>query len=55
MFDQRGMEVPVKCMKGELIVNEDHKKFSEMVPPFTLVDREVDYREAWVHFEKKIY
>ena len=28
------------------------KDSPEMVPPFTPVDREADYREAWAHFEK---
>lgn len=51
-FDQRGMEVPMKTNGGELGPDESHPKFTEMVPPFTSVDREADYREAWAHFEK---
>ena len=54
LFDQRGMEVPVKTVQGELIVNEDREKFPEMVPPFTPVDREGDYRQAWAHFEGRV-
>ncbi len=45
-FDQRGMEVPMKTAGGELGVDESHPKFPEMVPPFTPVDREEDYRVA---------
>ena len=52
LFDQRGMEVPVKTQRGVLMVKEEDEKFSEMVPPFTPVDREVDYQEAWSHFER---
>jgi len=50
-FDQRGMEVPMKTIAGDLAPDEGHAKFAEMVPPFTKVDREADYREAWAHFE----
>lgn len=53
-FDQRGMEVPVKSVGGELVVDESHPKFGEMVPPFTSVDREEDYRVAWAFFEGKL-
>jgi hypothetical protein len=49
-FDQRGMEVPVKTVQGELVIDEAHETFSAMVPPFTPVDREADYRAAWVWF-----
>ena len=52
LFDQRGMEVPVRTVAGELGIDEGHEKFPEMVPPFTPVDREADYRQAWAHFEK---
>jgi hypothetical protein len=51
-FDQRGYVVPVKTVNGELKPNEDHESFNEMVPPFTTVDREADYRQAWAHFER---
>jgi hypothetical protein len=54
LFDQRGMEVPVKTVAGELGVDEGHEKFPEMVPPFTPVDREADYRQAWAHFEERL-
>ena len=54
VFDQRGYKVPVKTMHGELVINEDHEDFPEMVPPFTPVDREADYRQAWAFFEKKL-
>jgi hypothetical protein len=51
---QRGMEVPVKTSGGELGVDESHPKFAEMVPPFTPVDREQDYRVAWRFFEERM-
>lgn len=54
LFDQRGYVVPVKTIRGELVVNEDDPSFPEMVPPFTPVDREADYRQAWAHFEKRL-
>jgi hypothetical protein len=54
LFDQRGMGVPVKTLGGELGVDEGHAKFAEMVPPFTPVDREEDYRVAWKWFEEKV-
>jgi hypothetical protein len=50
-FDQRGIEVPMKTIGGELAPDEGHEKFAEMVPPFTQVNREADYREAWKYFE----
>ena len=53
-FDQRGMEVPVKTIGGEFGVDVNHSKYAEMVPPFTSVDREEDYRVAWAFFEKKL-
>ena len=53
-FDQRGMEVPVKTVGGEFGVDVNHPKYAEMVPPFTSVDREEDYRVAWAFFEKKL-
>ena len=54
LFDQRGFVVPVKTVRGELVVNEDDPTFPDMVPPFTPVDREADYRQAWAHFEKRL-
>ena len=54
LFDQRGMEVPVKSVSGELGPDENHPKFPEMVPPFTPVDREDDYRVAWKFFDEKL-
>ncbi len=51
-FDQRGMEVPMKTIGGELAPDEGHERFVEMVPPFTPVNREADYREAWKYFER---
>jgi hypothetical protein len=54
LFDIRGLKVPVKSVREELIVNEDHDDFPKMVPPFTPVDREADYRQAWAFFEKKL-
>jgi hypothetical protein len=54
LFDQRGMEVAVKTIGGELGPDESHPKFPEMVPPFTPVDREEDYRVAWKFFEDKL-
>ncbi len=53
-FDQRGMEVPMKTAGGELVVDESHPKLAEMVPPFTPVDREGDYREAWAYFSRNL-
>lgn len=53
-FDARGMEVPMKTAGGELIVDESHPKLAEMVPPFTAVDREGDYREAWGYFSRNL-
>ena len=41
----------MKVIAGDLTPDEGHEKFAEMVPPFTKVDREGDYREAWRHFE----
>jgi hypothetical protein len=54
LFDQRGYEVPVKTSYGELLINEDHEDFPDMVPPFTPVNREEDYRKAWVFFEERL-
>jgi len=54
LFDQRGMEVPVKTVGGEFGVDESHPKFAEMIPPFTPVDREEDYRVAWKFFEERL-
>lgn len=54
LFDQRGMEVPVKTVGGVLGVDESHPRFAEMVPPFTPVDREEDYRVAWKFFEERL-
>ena len=51
-FDQRGMEVPVKTVQGELVIDQAHERFPTMVPPFTPVDREADYRAAWAWFER---
>ena len=51
LFDQRGMEVPVKTTGGILAPDESHERFGEMIEPFTGVDREADYREAWGYFE----
>jgi len=53
-FDQRGFKVPIKSVHGELTVNKDHEDYSEMVHPFTPVDREEDYRQAWAFFENKL-
>jgi hypothetical protein len=54
LFDQRGMIVPIKTVKGELTIDKNHPKYGEMMPPFTSVDREEDYRVAWAFFEKKL-
>lgn len=54
LFDQRGVHVPVRTRHGELVVDEEHPDFPDMVPPFTPVDREADYREAWAHFSKRV-
>ena len=54
LFDQRGLQVPVRTSRGELLLKEDDPDFPDMVPPFTPVDREADYREAWAHFEDRL-
>jgi hypothetical protein len=54
LFDQRGTEVPMKTVGGELGPDENHPKFPEMVPPFTPVDREEGYRVAWKFFEERL-
>jgi hypothetical protein len=54
LFDQRGMEVPVKSVGGELGVDEDAPNLAAMVAPFTPVNREEDYREAWGYFAGKV-
>jgi len=53
-FDQRGMQVPVRTIRGELGPNEHHPDFPNMVPPFTPVDHEDDYREARASFEDRL-
>lgn len=53
LFDQRGFVVPVRTVRGELVDKEDDPSFPDMVPPFTSVDREADYRQAWSHFEHR--
>jgi hypothetical protein len=40
----------MKAIAGDLVPDEGHEKFAEMIPPFTKVDREADYREAWKWF-----
>lgn len=54
LFDQRGMEVPVKTISGDLGPDESHERFAAMLPPFTPVDREADYRGAWAYFEGRV-
>lgn len=49
-FDARGMAVPMKTVRGELVVDESKPEFAAMVEPFTPVDREADYRAAWDWF-----
>ena len=53
-FDQRGMEVPMKTSGGELGPDETHPDFAAMIPPFTPVDREEDYRVAWRVFGERL-
>ena len=48
---RRDMKTPIKTIGGELAPDEGHEKFAEMAPPFTSVNREGDYREAWKYFE----
>ena len=53
-FDQRGMEVPMKSVRGELVVDESKPEFAEMVEPFTEVDREAGYAAAWGVFGGRV-
>ena len=45
---------PVRAPGGEVVSHEDHPDFPDMVKPFTPVDREADYRQAWAHFEARL-
>jgi hypothetical protein len=53
-FDQRGLEVPMKTTGGELAPDENHPAFPLLLPPFTPVDREEDYRVAWRVFTERL-
>jgi hypothetical protein len=53
-FDARGMEVPMKSVRGELVVDESKPELADMIAPFTPVDREADYEEAWGWFGKRL-
>jgi hypothetical protein len=44
----------MKSIRGELAPDEDHPDLPDMVHPFTPVDRESDYRQAWAYFERKL-
>lgn len=54
LFDQRGMEVPVRTVAGQLQPDDRKPELAEMVEPFTGVDREADYRQAWAYFEERL-
>ena len=54
LFDKHGLHVPTKTKRGQVVLDESHSDFPSMVPPFTPVDREADYRQAWAHFEKRL-
>ncbi len=54
LFDQRGMRVTVRNSHTGFVPNENHPDYPTMIPPFTPVNREADYREAWAYFERKL-